>query len=225
VDSRILPTRALGEAIQQCARPPKIWFNASTATIYKHTFGPPWDEAGEIGAHPDAKDAFSIEIAAAWEREFDAAKTPRTRKVALRSAMVLGLGANSVFPTLCRLVRFGLGGTMAGGQQFVSWIHETDFCRAIDWLVDRLEISGVVNLAAPSPVTNREMMATLRELCGMPVGLPASRWMLEVGAFLLRTETELIIKSRRVISKRLRDGGFAFRYQTMREAMKELLQR
>jgi uncharacterized protein (TIGR01777 family) len=225
VDSRILPTRVLGEAIRQCVRPPKVWFNSSTATIYRHTFGPPWDEAGEIGAHPDAKDAFSIEIATGWEREFEAAKTPATRKIVLRSAMVLGVGQNSVFPALRRLARFGLGGAMAGGRQYVSWIHESDFCRAIDWLMDHEEISGVVNLAAPTPVTNREMMATLRELCRIPIGLPAARWMLEVGAFVLRTETELIIKSRRAVSKRLNDGGFTFRYRTIRQAMVELLGR
>ena len=219
LDSRILPTRILGQAIRQCVRPPRVWFNSSTATIYKHTYGPAWDEAGGIGAHPDAKDAFSIEIATSWEREFEAAKTPDTRKITMRSAMVLGRGANSVFPTLQRLVRFGLGGAMAGGRQFVSWIHETDFCRAIDWLIDHEEVSGVVNLAAPNPVTNGEMMETLRDLCRMPIGLPAARWMLEVGAFFLRTETELVIKSRRVISKRLKDGGFAFRYQTIREAV------
>jgi uncharacterized protein (TIGR01777 family) len=225
VDSRVLPTRILGEAIRECVRPPKVWFNSSTATIYKHTFGPAWDESGEIGAHPDAKDAFSIEIATTWEREFEAAQTPGTRKIALRSAMVLGLGANSVFPMLHRLVRFGLGGTMAGGRQYVSWIHEFDFCLALDWLMDHEAISGVVNLAAPTPVTNREMMSTLRELSRVSIGLPATGWMLEVGAFVLRTETELIIKSRRVVSKRLSDGGFTFRYRTMREAMTELLSR
>jgi len=225
MDSRIFPTRILGEAIRHCTRPPKAWFNSSTATIYKHTFGTAWDEDGEIGSHPDAKDAFSVAIATAWEREFEAAKTPATRKVALRSAMVLGLGLNSVFPTLRRLARLGLGGPMAGGRQFVSWIHEADFCRALDWLIEHEEIAGVVNLAAPGPVTNREMMTTLRGLCGMPIGLPATRWMLEMGAFVLRTETELIIKSRRVVSKRLSDGGFTFRHRTMREAMAELMQR
>jgi uncharacterized protein (TIGR01777 family) len=225
IESRIHPTRVLGDAIRACVRPPRVWFNASTATIYKHTFGPAWDEAGDIGAHPDAKDAFSLEIATAWEREFAGAKVPLTRKIALRSAMVLGLGANSVFPALRRLVRLGLGGAMGGGRQYVSWIHETDFCRAIDWLIEREDISGAINLAAPAPVTNREMMRTLRKLCGAPIGLPAAPWMLEVGAFVLRTETELIIKSRRVISKRLGDGGFTFRYRTISDAMEELLNR
>src|SRR5262245_12685764 len=152
MDSRVDSTRVLGEAIARCANPPKVWLNSSTATIYKHTFGPAWDENGELGATPEAKDAFSIAVATAWEREFDAAQTPRTRKVALRSAMVLGHGTNSVFPVLSRLVRLGLGGPMAGGKQYVSWIHESDFCRAIDWLIEHEEFTGPVNLAAPNPV-------------------------------------------------------------------------
>ena len=223
LDSRLLPTHLLGEAVARCTRPPAVWLNSSTATIYRHTFGPAWSEDGEIGAHPDANDAFSIEIATAWEREFAAAPTPRTRKVTLRTAMVLGHGRNSVFPTLRRLVRLGLGGSMAGGRQFVSWIHERDFCRAVEWLIAREDISGVINLAAPAPVTNAAMMSILRELCGVPFGLPATRWMLAVGAFLLRTETELIVKSRRVVSGRLAEAGFAFQFPTLREAFQDLM--
>ena len=134
-------------------------------------------------------------------------------------AMVFGLGRNSVFPVLCRLARCGLGGRMGNGRQFVSWIHEADLCRAIDWIVEHEDISGPVNLAAPNPVTNREMMASVRELCGVPFGLPAAEWILEVGAFFLRTETELIIKSRRVIPGRLLATGFQFRHAQMLEAM------
>jgi uncharacterized protein len=223
--SRLDSTRVLGEALTAGEQPPRVWMNSSTATIYQHHFGTPWDEDGEIGSNPAAKDAFSVEIATAWEREFAAAQTPQTRKLALRSAMVLGLGPNSVFPVLRRLVRFGLGGAQAGGQQFVSWIHETDFCRAIEWLHENQAIAGVVNLAAPTPLTNREMMSTLRNLCGMPLGLPATSWMLEAGAFLLRTETELVIKSRCVVSRRLREGGFVFRHTTMKAAMAELMTR
>ena len=225
MDSRVDSTRVLGEAIAQCTNPPQVWLNSSTATIYKHTFGPAWDENGEIGATLEAQDAFSIEIATAWEREFNAAQTPRTRKVALRSAMVFGHGANSVFPVLCRLARFGLGGRMASGRQYVSWIHEADLCRAIDWLIEHEDLTGPVNLASPNPVPNREMMATVRELCGVPFGLPAAAWMLEVGAFFLRTETELIIKSRRVVPGRLLASGFQFRFTQMREAMAKLLDR
>ena len=219
MDSRVDSTRVLGEAIARCANPPQVWLNSSTATIYKHNFGPAWDESGEIGATPEARDAFSVEIAREWERTFDAAPTPRTRKVALRMAMVFGCGKNSVFPVLCRLARCGLGGHMGSGRQYVSWIHETDLCRAIDWIVQHDEIVGPVNLAAPNPVTNREMMTSVRDVCGVPFGLPAAEWMLEVGAFFLRTETELIIKSRRVVPGRLLATGFQFRHAQMREAM------
>jgi uncharacterized protein (TIGR01777 family) len=198
------------------------WLNASTATIYKHTFGPAWDETGEIGGTPAAKDEFSVEVATAWERAFADAPTPATRKIALRSAMVLGMGANSVFPTLRRLARFGLGGRMGSGRQFVSWIHESDFCRAIDWLLQRGDFEGAVNLAAPNPVTNAEMMRTLCKVCRIPFGLPAACWMLEVGAFFLRTETELTFKSRHVVPKRLLAAGFQFRFPELDEAMREL---
>ena len=225
MESRTASTRVLGEAIRRCSRPPRVWINSSTATIYQHSLDQPMDESGRIAATPEAKDAFSIEVAEAWEREFRQAHVPLTRKVLIRTAMVLGLGANSVFPTLRRLVRLGLGGTMASGRQYVSWIHEADFCRALDWIFTHEELEGPVNLAAPNPLPNREMMRVLREACGAPFGLPASAWMLEAGAFLLRTETELIIKSRRVVPGRLAAGGFAFQFPTFAGAVQELLSR
>jgi len=222
LDSRVQPTRAIGAAIARCQRPPLVWLNASTATIYQHTFGPAWDEAGVIAASPDSRDAFSIHVATEWERALNEADAPVTRKVALRTAMVLGPGANSVFPMLRRLARCGLGGKMGSGRQFVSWIHEADFCRAIEWIVSHHELSGVVNVAAPNPVPNEAMMKTFRQVVGIPFGLPAARWMLEIGAFLLRTETELIIKSRRVVPKRLTESGFTFDFPTLRSALENL---
>ena len=226
MDSRVESTRVLGQAIASCERPPPVWLNASTATIYKHSLERPMDEAtGVIGATPEAQDAFSIDVARAWEHEFDAAATPQTRKVTLRTAMVLGLGRNSVFPMLRRLTRWGLGGAIAGGRQYVSWIHEADFCRAIQWLIDRPDFSGIVNVAAPHPVTNAEMMRLFRRLCHRPLGLPAYRWMLEIGTWLLRTESELVIKSRYVVPGRLLAGGFEFRFPDMQDALADLLQR
>ena len=221
MDSRVRSTRILGEAIARCERPPKDWLNSSTATIYLHTFGPAWDEAGEIGACAEAKDGFSVEVATAWEREFERAPAPRTRKVALRAAMVLSREGGG-FPVLRRLARLGLGGRMGNGRQFMSWIHGDDFVRAVEWLIRNDALSGIVNLAAPEPVPNAEFMSQLRREVGMPCGLPATRWMLEAGAFLLRTETELIIKSRRVISARLTDGGFEFHYPRLNPALAEL---
>jgi len=222
MDSRVDSTRVLGEAIANCVHPPGIWLNASTATIYKHTFDTPWQENGAIGATPDAKDAFSLRVATVWERTFTEAQTTRTRKIALRAAMVLGSGKNSVFPVLCRLARLGLGGKMGNGKQFVSWIHELDFCRAVEWLISHDQMAGPINLAAPNPLPNCEMMGILRQVCHMPFGLPAPAWILEMGAFVLRTETELIIKSRRVIPGRLLESGFDFQFPGIREAFENL---
>jgi uncharacterized protein (TIGR01777 family) len=222
LESRIHPTRAIGEAIARCKTPPRVWLNASTATIYKHTFGPAWDDFGEIGDTLKAKDKFSIEVATAWERTLNEMPTPGTRKVAMRAAMVLGTDKNSVFPMLLRLAKFGLGGKMGDGKQFVSWIHERDFCRAVEWLITHEKLSGAINIAAPNPVTNAEMMKIFREICHMPIGLPAATWMLEIGAFFLRTETELIIKSRRVISGRLMESGFTFNFPLLRSALENL---
>jgi NAD dependent epimerase/dehydratase family enzyme len=139
-------------------------------------------------------------------------------------AMVLGLGKNSVFRVLHRLVQVGLGGTMGSGRQFVSWIHQLDYCRAVEWLTTHKDIEGPVNLAAPEPIRNGEMMETLRRICGIPFGLAVANWMLEIGAFLMRTETELVIKSRRVIPGRLINSGFQFRFPTIEDAFENLCQ-
>jgi uncharacterized protein (TIGR01777 family) len=222
LDSRVNSTRVLGEAIGRCHQPPRVWLNASTATVYRHTFGEPWDETGQTEAVEEAKDRFSVEVAWAWERALEEASTPRTRKMAMRIAMVLGLGKNSVFPVLRRLTKLGLGGRMGNGRQFVSWIHQTDYCRAIEWLINHDSFAGPVNLVAPNPVPNGEMMRTLRQVCGVPFGLPATEWMLEIGAFVLRTETELLLKSRRVIPGRLLNSGFEFQFPTMQKAFEDL---
>lgn len=224
LNSRVDSTRALAEAIKRCARPPAVWLNASTATIYKHSYDRAMDEHGEIGATPEARDEFSIVVAEAWERTLNEADTPGTRKIALRMAMVLGADGG-VYPVLRRLVHCGLGGQMAGGRQFVSWIHETDLCRSIHWLIAREDFVSAVNLAAPNPVPNREMMRILRKVCGRPFGMPATAWMLEAGAFLLRTETELVIKSRRVVPGRLSKSGFEFTFPTMEAAFLDLQRR
>ena len=226
MDSRVNATRVVGEAISQCKTPPRVWLNSSTATVYTHTFGKPHDESSqEMDSAADAKDAFSVEVAVAWERTLNEAKTPATRKIALRTAMVLGLGRNSVFPVLRRLTKFGLGGRQGSGNQFVSWIHVEDFCRAVEWIIAHEELFGPINQCAPNPLPNKEMMKTFREVCGMPIGLPATEWMLEIGAFFLRTETELIFKSRRVVPGRLLVTGFEFRFPTFRGALEDLEKR
>ncbi len=223
MDSRVNSTRVVGEAIAQCKTPPRVWLNSSTATVYTHTFGKPHDESSQdMDSAMDAKDAFSVEVAQAWERTLDEAETPKTRKVALRTSMVLGLGRNSVFPVLRRLTKLGLGGRQGSGNQFVSWIHVEDFCRAIEWIIAHDDLAGPVNQCAPNPLPNREMMKIFRDLCGMPIGLPATEWMLEIGAFFLRTETELIFKSRRVVPGRLLGSGFKFKFEHFKSAIENL---
>ena len=225
MDSRVKPTRILGEAIARCQQPPSVWLNASSATIYRHTFGPATDESSlDFTPTPAVHDEFSLDVIHSWEKTFNDATAPQTRKVALRTTMVLGHARNSVFPVLSRLARFGLGGRMGSGNQFVSWMHQTDFCRAVEWLIAHEEVSGPVNLAAPNPLPNVEMMRLFRELIGAPFGLPATEWMLEIGAFFLRTEAELILKSRRVIPGKLLAGGFEFHFPAMREALQSLAQ-
>lgn len=221
IASRVDSTRVIGDAIARAAKPPRVWLNASSATIYKHTFDTPMGENGTTGPTPEAKDEFSIEVIHRWEQALDEARTPATRKVALRITLVLGAGGG-VFPVLRRLARFGLGGRMGSGRQFVSWIHVEDFCRAVEWIVTRDDLKGPVNVAAPNPVTNAGMMKIFREVCGAPFGLPATELMLEVGAFFLRTETELIIKSRRVVPEKLLASGFEFRFPTFKEAIGQL---
>ncbi len=223
MNSRVESTRVLGEAIARCSQPPKTWLNSSTATIYKHSFDRPNDESStDFSPTPEARDAFSVEVARAWEQALDGAQARQTRKVALRITLVFGTVPGGVFQILRRLTRFQLGGRMGSGRQYVSWIHEEDFCRAVEWILEHPEMSGPVNLAAPHPVTNREMMETFRRVCGVSIGLPAAEWMLEVGAFFLRTETELMLKSRNVIPGKLLASGFSFCYPRMEEALRDL---
>src|SRR2546427_3276762 len=173
MESRVDSTRVLGEAIARCNSPPPVWLNASTATIYKHTFDQPMDEAtGVIGATPESKDAFSIEVARTWEETLNETQTPATRKVALRTAMVFAASKGGVYRVLRGLTRWGLGGAIAGGRQYISWIHEADFGRSVGWVIDRDDFSGPVNLASLNQIPQREMMRIIRRELGVPFGLP-----------------------------------------------------
>src|SRR5438093_7502039 len=147
LESRVDSTRVLGEAIARCNTPPAVWLNASTATIYKHTFDRQMDEAaGEIGATPEAKDEFSIKVARAWEETLFEAATPATRKVALRTGMVFAASKGGVYRVLRGLTQWGLGGSIARGRQFISWVHEIDLCQSVEWLIDRDDFTGPVNV-------------------------------------------------------------------------------
>ncbi len=217
-DSRLHSTRALGEALARCDSPPPVWINASSATIYRHAEDRAMDEeTGELGT------GFSVDVCRRWEEELFRPELPRTRRVALRAAMVFGREPGGVFDAFYRLARLGLGGTQGPGTQYVSWIHAEDFARSVEWLIQREDLSGPVNCAAPHPLPNREFLRRLRQACGVPVGLPAARWMLEIGAIVLGTETELLLKSRRVVPGRLLASGFAFRYPEWAEAAAALV--
>ena len=228
-ESRVKSTQIIGQAIAQASRPPRAWLQASTATIYAHRYDAPNDEATGVlgGSEPIAPSTwrFSIDVAMAWERALHEAATPYTRKVIMRSAMIMSPDRGGLFDVLLRLVRFGLGGRVGNGRQYVSWIHGQDFSQAVSWLIEHQELEGVVNLAAPNPVPYAEFMRTLRAAWGIPFGLPATRWMLEIGAFFLRTETELVLKSRRVIPGRLLPAGFTFQFPTWAEAAPDLCRR
>ncbi|HEU6448739.1 MAG TPA: TIGR01777 family oxidoreductase [Verrucomicrobiae bacterium] len=221
ISSRIDSTRILGEAISRSANPPRVWLNSSSATFYKHSLNRPMDEAGETGFTPEAKDEFSVEVIRQWENALNAAVTPRTRKVALRTAIVFARNGEA-FRAFRTLARFGLGGAMVGGKQMVSWIHEMDFCRAIEYIIANDSFRGPVNVAAPNPLPNSEMMRCFRKSSGVPIGLPATKWMLEIGAFVLRTETELLIKSRYVVPGKLQDSGFQFKFLKFSDALADL---
>ncbi|MGV9500932.1 epimerase [Streptomyces sp. NPDC003642] len=214
MDSRVDSTRAVGEAIASAARPPRLWLQMSTATVYAHRFDAPNDETTGLigGGEPGAPGywSYSVDIAKAWERAQQEAATPHTRKVALRAAMVMSPDRGGVLDMLLRMARLGLGGPVAGGAQYVSWIHDRDFVRAVEFLVARDDLAGPVNLAAPGPLPQRAFMRTLRAAWGVPVGLPATRRMAEAGAFVLRSDTELLLKSRRVVPGRLLEAGFRF---------------
>lgn len=229
MDSRVDSALVVGEAIAAAARPPRVWLQMSTATVYAHRFDAAHDETtGVIGGSetgvPDHW-AYSVEIAKNWERAQAEAPTPATRKVALRSAMVMSPDRGGVFDVLSWLARLGLGGPVAGGAQYVSWIHDEDFVRAVEFLIARDDIEGAVNLAAPGPLPQRAFMRALRAAWRVPVGLPATRRMAELGAFLLRSDTELLLKSRRVVPGRLRAAGFAFAYPEWEGAATSLVRR
>ena len=215
-DSRIDATNVLGQAIERLSAPPPIWINASSATIYRHSLEKAMDEAsGELGK------GFSVDVCKKWERTFFESKT-EIRKVALRIAIVLGKEDGALKP-LKDLARIGMGGKQGNGNQFFSWIHEEDFCNVVDFVIHDESLEGVLNVAAPAPITNKSIMKAIRRSIGVPFGFPLPKWILEIGALLIKTETELILKSRRVVPKRLLDLGFTFRYPEVHLALQDLI--
>jgi len=228
-NSRIVSTQLLGSVIASLRHPPRVWLNASTATIYRHALDRPMDEVtGELGGgEPGVPDSwnFSTRVAKDWETAFFKTHTPQTRKVAMRSAITFSPAPGNAFVVLSNLVRVGLGGTQGNGRQWVSWIHEDDFARAVEFLISSEGFDGPVNIASPYPEKNRDFMAILREAWGMPNGIWAPAPLLELGALVMRTETELVLKSRRVIPTRLLEAGFRFEYAHWPHAAEDLVQK
>ncbi|WLR42084.1 TIGR01777 family oxidoreductase [Bacillus carboniphilus] len=219
LESRTKTTELLGNAIKKCVDPPNIWINSSTATIYRHAEDRPMTEDnGEIGT------GFSVDVAKEWEHSFFSFQLPHTRQVALRIAIVLGPNGGVMIPYK-NLVRFGLGGVQGSGDQMFSFIHIEDLFQIVLFLKEREDLEGLFNCSSPVPITNRKLMEKLRETQGRTFGLPATKWMLEFGAFFLRTETELILKSRWVIPERLLNEGFTFEYETIEKTLENILAR
>lgn len=215
-DSRTRTTELVGKAISKATDGPQLWINSSTATIYRHAEDKAQtDEEGEIGS------GFSVEVAKLWENTFFNYTLPKpVRKIAMRTAIVMAKEPGTVLEVLANLAKKGLGGKMGDGMQRVSWIHVQDFCRSIEWMIERETAEGVYNVSAPNPISNKALMEQVRSYVGIPFGLSASKWMLEIGAFFMRTETELILKSRWVIPTRLEKEGFEFHYTTFSEVVK-----
>ncbi|MCB0493087.1 MAG: TIGR01777 family oxidoreductase [Cyclobacteriaceae bacterium] len=214
--TRLESTEVLGKAIQQCENPPKLWINSSSATIYRHALDRPMDEVnGEIGT------GFSVDVCQQWEKTFNSIETGSTRKVAIRTAIVLGKNRGALKP-LKNLARLGVGGKQGPGNQYFSWIHEQDFVNIIDFIIKHEELNGEINVSSPNPVTNEHIMQALRKAVNVPLGIPMPSWLLEFGAILIGTETELVLKSRRVVPKRLLDAGFKFKYLEIENALTDL---
>ncbi|GGI28145.1 TIGR01777 family oxidoreductase [Pedobacter mendelii] len=217
INSRIFPTQLLNQVLNKLSNPPKLWINVTSATIYRHAEDKPQDDlTGEIGY------GFSIDVCRTWEEIFFEPTNPKTRKIALRMGIVMGR-KDGAFPRLLNLVKVGMGGKQGAGEQYVSWIHEQDVARSVEWLIEHVEIEGAVNCTAPNAVKNTEMMKTLRMAYGMPFGLPAPAWLLEIGAKFIGTETELILKSRWVNPAILINSGFKFQYGDINDAFNDIL--
>ncbi len=216
LNSRLDSTQIIGEAIQRAKQPPKLWINASSATIYRHEEKRDMSESkGIMGS------GFSVDICTAWEEMAKKYQQKECRQVLLRTSMVMGKEAG-VFPVLSKLVKGGLGGKQGDGHQFVSWIHAQDFVRAVEWIMEHPQLEGAINCTAPTPLPNRQFMKILQKQLNIPIGVPATKWMLSLGAVLLNTEEELILKSRRVVPERLINSGFQFEYATAQAAIKNL---
>lgn len=217
-ESRIVSTQILGQAIDACENPPKIWMNSSTTSIYKEAFTEErTEDSTEFGTD------FESEVATVWEKAFYKTENSKTRKIILRTSLVLGNNEGAFVP-LKKLTQFGLGGKQGSGKQKVSWIHQTDFARAVDFLIDKESAKGAFNFCVPEPTDNATMMADFRKVLGVPIGIPSPKFILEIGALFMQTEPELILNSRNVVPKKLLESGFTFEFPTITSAIKNLIE-
>lgn len=217
IASRVEPTTLLNHVVLKLQHPPKLWINITSATIYRHAEDRPQDELnGEIGY------GFSVDVCKAWENAFFKVNTPHTRKVALRMGIVFGKN-DGVFPRLLNLVKMGIGGQQGNGQQYVSWILESDAAQITEWLLLHPDMNGIINAVAPHPVKNAEQMRFIRNIYGRSIGLPAPKWLLAIGALVIGTEPELILKSRWVLPTRLMEAGYQFKIPYVKEAIEECI--
>jgi uncharacterized protein len=217
MNSRLETTKILGESVLSCKNPPQLWINSSTATIYRHAEDRPMTEAnGEIGS------GFSVDVATNWENTFYSFSLPKTRQIALRIAIVLGKDGGVMTPFI-NLVRFGLGGIQGSGKQKFSWIHVEDLFKIVLFLNKRGDLNGTFNCSAPEPVSNREFMKKMRKTMNIPIGLPSPKWLLEIGSVMIRTETELVLKSRWVLPERLEKEGYRFTFDTLDKTLQDIL--
>lgn len=215
--SRLESTAVLGEALLRLKVPPKVWMNAASATIYRHSFDKEMDETSlEFGS------GFSVDVCRKWEEVFNTYAIPGTRKIIMRTGIVIGKNGGPLKP-LKMLAKIGVGGKQGNGKQYVSWLHENDFINIVDFFIANESTSGIYNLTAPKPIPNNEFMKALRSAVGADFGVPLPKWLLEIGAFIIRTETELILKSRRVTPKRLLEAGYRFRFETIEKALTQLV--
>lgn len=215
--TRIDATAVLGQAIQQCKQPPKLWINSASATIYRHSLDKEMDEfTGEIGS------GFSVDVCQQWERVFNTFNLSSTRKVIIRTGIVMGKKGGPLRP-LKMLAKLGAGGKHGNGNQYFSWLHEDDFVNIIEFIYSNTHLNGVYNVTSPTPIPNQQFMKAMRKAVGMPSGLPLPKWLLEIGAIIMGTETELILKSRRVVPKKLIEAGYQFKFAKIEEALKNLV--
>lgn len=213
--SRLESTAVLGKAIEACKNPPKLWINAASATIYRHLLNDPMTENnGEIGT------GFSVDVCQKWEKSFFDFKFKKMRQVALRTAIVLGKNGGVMIP-FKRLTQLGFGGKMGNGQQQFSWIHIDDVCRSIEFIIENESLKGALNVSSPNPVRNNVFMQALRQRYNRFAAIPSPVWLLELGAKLIKTETELILKSRFVLPEKLEHAGFKWKFSKIEEALEE----